>query len=214
MLDILLTSQALLWAIVIVLALVCLALVRQVGVLYERIAPMGALAMNRRLAGGDTAPTLSLTSLTGDTVTIGPDASAGQANSQLLFFLSPDCPVCKTLLPILKSIKHKQLDILLASDGGDPDTHRRFITKYGLEGFPYVLSEALGLTYGVSKLPYAVLINAQGSISALGIVNTREHMESLFEADSLGQATIQDYLHEVETKTDKHTDTRTPHEPA
>ena len=53
MLETLIVSQILLWIIVIALAIVCLALVRQVGILYERIAPAGALAMNKQLAGGD-----------------------------------------------------------------------------------------------------------------------------------------------------------------
>ncbi len=44
MLNALLISQVLLWFMVIFLAFVCLALIRQVGILYERIAPAGALA--------------------------------------------------------------------------------------------------------------------------------------------------------------------------
>ena len=38
------------------------------------------------------------------------------------------------------------------------------------------------------------LIDAQGVIRAKGLVNTREHLESLFTADPLGVASIQDYL--------------------
>jgi hypothetical protein len=41
--DALLISNAVLWCVVIVLALVVLALARQVGVLHERGAPAGAL---------------------------------------------------------------------------------------------------------------------------------------------------------------------------
>ena len=52
----------------------------------------------------------------------------------------------------------------------------------------------LGKSYGVSKLPYAVLIKHDNSIASLGIVNSREHLESLFEAEALGIASIQDYL--------------------
>src|SRR5262245_42998221 len=128
----LLVSQALLWVVVIALSVVCLALARQIGVLYERIAPAGALAMNAKLAGGDTAPTIPLTTLTGETVTLGPDASGIRSRSQLLFFVSPSCPVCKTLLPVLKSVhreKRARVEIVLASDGDHPDTHRRFIEE-------------------------------------------------------------------------------------
>lgn len=212
MLEGLIASQALLWLIVVILSLVCLALIRQVGILYERIAPAGALAMNQQLAGGDSAPYLSLTTIAGAAVSIGQQATdsqkeavSGVAKSQLVFFLSPSCPVCKTLLPIIKSIgKHEQswLSIILASDGDDTATHQRFIEKHQLERMPYIVSASLGITYGVSKLPYGVLIDEKGVISALGIVNTREHLESLFEAKWLGQSTIQDYLseHEAEGK--------------
>jgi hypothetical protein len=41
--NILIISNVILWALVIGLSLVVLALARQIGVLYERVAPAGAL---------------------------------------------------------------------------------------------------------------------------------------------------------------------------
>ena len=46
----------------------------------------------------------------------------------------------------------------------------------------------------MSKLPYAVLIRPDATIASLGIVNSREHLESLFEAQALGVDSIQTYL--------------------
>ena len=43
MAEALVISNVILWVLVIVLALVVLALARQVGVLHERVAPAGAL---------------------------------------------------------------------------------------------------------------------------------------------------------------------------
>ena len=43
----LLLSQGLLWGVVIILAITVLALARQIGVLHERIAPVGALALGQ-----------------------------------------------------------------------------------------------------------------------------------------------------------------------
>ena len=37
-------SQIVLWIVVVVLALTVVALVRQIGVLHERVAPLGALS--------------------------------------------------------------------------------------------------------------------------------------------------------------------------
>ena len=53
-------SQIALWAAILVLAVVCIALARQVGVLHQRIAPAGALALQatleaRRGGAGDDA---------------------------------------------------------------------------------------------------------------------------------------------------------------
>jgi len=59
---------------------------------------------------------------------------------------------------------------------------------------PLVLSEALGRSFGVSKLPYAVLLDEAGRVAAMGLVNSREHLESLFEAKERGVASIQEFL--------------------
>jgi len=188
--TLLLISQGLLWIVIVALALVILALTRQLGVLHERIAPIGALSINRRLTSGSHAPVFTVPSLSGTPLTIGIPESANVAarKSQLIFFLSLSCPVCKTLLPVLKSVQQRErawLAIILASDGDEPAAHRKFIERHDLGGFPYVLSESLGITYGISRVPYAVLINARGVVSALGLVNSREQLESLFEAQRL-----------------------------
>jgi methylamine dehydrogenase accessory protein MauD len=190
-------SQIALWIVVLALCVLCLALTRQIGLLHERIRPMGAMALNRRLAGGSVAPVLSVQTLAGETLEVGSVPSATKASrSRLIFFLSPVCPVCKTLLPVLKSIRQRErswLSVLLASDGGELSSHQRFVQEHALEEFPYVVSEALGLSYGISRVPYGVLIDEQGLISALGVVNSREQLESLFEAQRLRLPTLQDY---------------------
>ena len=61
---------------------------------------------------------------------------------------------------------------------------------------PYVLSEILGKRYGVGKLPYGVLIDEDGKIASFGLVNSREHLESLFEAKERKVASIQQFLEE------------------
>lgn len=191
--DITVVSMGLLWVVVIVQSLIIYALLRQVGILFERVAPAGALAMNQKLEVGQKAPEMSVQTLDKKLVEIGGNKSG---KSQLVFFLSPDCPVCKTLLPALKSAsKHeaKWLDVVLASDGNKVD-HQAFIERYQLERFPYVVSELLGKNFGVSKLPYAVLMDEKGSIASMGIINSREHLDSLFEAKERSVASIQDFM--------------------
>lgn len=193
MTGVLLTSQILIWIAVIVLGVLGIALARQVGVLHERIAPAGALSLHQSVNVGDVVTPMQLTAMDGQAVAIG-GTRAGR--SQLLFFVSPDCPVCKSLLPVFKSATASEsdwLDAVLASDG-DESKQRRMIMQHGLSSIPFVLSESLGRSLGVAKLPYAVLIDEVGKVAALGLVNTREHLESLFEAKERGVASIQEYL--------------------
>lgn len=186
-------SQILLWVAVAVLGVLVAALARQVGVLHERIAPAGALTLHQKVNVGDKAPQMTINTLNGGQVVIG---GKRESRGQLIFFLSPNCPVCKTLLPVVRSASGAErvwLDVVLASDG-DAAPHRQLVIDEGLSGFDYVLSEELGRSLGVSKLPYAVLIDEHGNIASLGLVNNREHLESLFEAKERRVASIQEYL--------------------
>ena len=186
-------SQVALWIAILVLGVICIALARQVGVLHQRIAPAGALSLRQPLKLGETAPEMSLGALDGSAVRIG---GARNGRSQLILFISPDCTVCEALLPAVRSAQGAErgwLDIVLASDG-EPARHADFVREKGLGKFPYVLCEQLGRSFGVAKLPYAVLIDEAGRLTATGLVNTREHLESLFVAKETGVGNIQQFL--------------------
>lgn len=190
----LVVSNVTLWLVVIGLAVALLAVVRQLGVLHERIAPVGALMLAKGLKVGEFAPNIVAQDLEGRSIILG--AARADERATLIMFVSPTCPVCKTLLPILKSSLASErdwLDIILASDG-ETANQREFVLAHRLGGFPYIVSAPLGISYQVSRLPFAVLIDAQGVLRARGIVNSREHLESLFEAKRLGLASIQDYF--------------------
>ena len=187
----LLISNVLVWIGLIGLLLAVLALARQVGILHERLTPVGALTMDHGPKVGEPAPVFTLSKLGGGEIRIG--ATAGR--SQLLFFLSPTCPVCKQLMPILRSLSAHEaasLEVVLASDGA-LEEHQRFYVREKLAPFPYVLSTDLGMTFRISKLPYAVLIGPNGVISAKGLINNREQLESLLIAQEMGVASLQDY---------------------
>ena len=185
-------SNAILWVLLLGVIVALWALARQVGILYERVAPMGALITDAGPKLGEAAPKFEFPALNGAAIAIG-----GQRQlSQLLFFLSPTCPVCKKLLPILKSASQAErgwLQVVLASDG-EATQHLAFYRDAKLTEFPYVLSSDLGMTYRVSRLPYAVLIDESGAIRAKGMINNREQLESLFNAKEMGVGSVQDFL--------------------
>jgi methylamine dehydrogenase accessory protein MauD len=187
-------SNIVLWVVVTCLVFVLLALTRQLGVLHARIAPAGALMINRGPAVGEPVAALDVVDLRGREFRIGGANADGK--STLILFLSPTCPVCKTLLPAVRSSSQQErdwLDVVLASDG-DPAEHRQYLLDHQLGDFSYVLSPSLGLSYQVSRLPFAALIDRDGVLRARGLVNSREHLESLFEAQRLGVASLQEYF--------------------
>ena len=99
-------------------------------------------------------------------------------------------------MPVLNSSQNaesKWLDIILTSDG-KVEEHKKLVAKEKLEQFPYIVSEEFGRELQIGKLPYVVLANSEGQIRAHGLVNSREHIESIFEAHERGVESIQEYL--------------------
>jgi len=195
MTEAMIVSNVLLWVLVIVLALVVLALARQVGVLHERVAPAGALMPTTGPKVGELTEALPLSDINGQSISIGgPDP---QGLHTLVMFISPTCPVCKSLVPTAKSLANSErnrLNLVFASDGDKLEQHQAYARDLDLGKYSYVLSEKLGMSYEVSKLPFAVLVGADGTLQSKGLVNTREHLESLIEAMDSGVATLQDYV--------------------
>ncbi len=193
--DALLVSNVVLWLVVVALGLVVLALTRQIGVLHERVAPAGALTLSGGVKPGESVPPMSLPTLGGGNIDL--EGFAARKRGLLIFFLSPTCPVCKSLLPVVTRIAKEErqwLDLLFASDGATKAEHEAYVADRNLESFPYVVSQQLGMALQVSKLPYAALVDESGVLVAKGLVNTREHIESLFEAKRLGVANINEFM--------------------
>lgn len=190
--DTLTVSVILLWGAVLVLGVMLWALSRQVGVLFERVAPMGALVTDAGPPVGTASPVFSLTAILSEPVLLG----GAHPVATLVFFLAPTCPVCKKLIPVLKALvrdEARHLRVVLASDG-EAAAHLAFVREQGLEAMPYVLSTELGMGFRVSRLPYAVLLDPQGVVAAKGLVNSREQLDSLLNAHDMGTPSIQHYL--------------------
>ena len=150
--DLMTIVVAVLFLVVVALAVSIWAVSRQVGILFERVSPLGALVTDSGPAVGAEAPQFQLASLTGTgQVLIGGTAE----RSTLLFFLSPNCPVCKKLLPILRSLEAAEgarMRLVLASDGDEAE-HRSFAESHQLQRYPYVISTPMGLPSGCRGCP-------------------------------------------------------------
>jgi methylamine dehydrogenase accessory protein MauD len=191
--ELLLVSNLLLWCLVIVLALVVLALARQIGVLNERVSPAGALQPTNGPRVGESTQAVPYRELGGTEVIVG--GASGDGRATLVLWVSPTCPLCRTLVPTAVSLATaERLRLVFASDGDGLERHQAYVRELRIDAYTYVVSQALGLRYAVSKLPFAVLIGADGALRSKGLVNTREHLESLVESMRSGVATLQDFV--------------------
>ena len=160
--------------------------------LHDRVAPAGALINGAGPGVGEQSPRLEVHALAGNAITVGGKLAAGKA--LLMLFVSSTCPICKKLIPIAKNFaRSERLDVLFVGDA-DPAEQRKLIAQFELDEHCFVNGPEVGMTYRIDKLPYAVLLDDAGMIAAKGLVNSREHFESLIVAKETGYATIQEYL--------------------
>jgi thiol-disulfide isomerase/thioredoxin len=111
-------SYVLLWIAVVVLGFTVIALLRQIGVLHTRVAPMGV-----HFAGEGP-----------DRDTPAPDrASYDYAASRvtLVAFTSPTCELCATLVPQLRHMvtTYDEIDLRTVSSADQEETFRTFSVR-------------------------------------------------------------------------------------
>jgi methylamine dehydrogenase accessory protein MauD len=193
MVEIMIISNVLLWLIVISLGVLTMALARQIGLLHERSAPLGAVISDKGPEVGDDAPEFDLEDFsTGQEVKIGGVRENGR--DLLVLFLAPNCPMCNKLLPIaILMAESEHLDVVIVSDGSREE-HEEYLRTHELGDIPYIVSANVGIRFQVGRVPYAILLSSDGKILSKGLVNTREHLESLVEAKITGIPTIQEYM--------------------
>jgi len=185
-------SNVLLWCAFLSLAALMLGVIRQIGLLHERSAPLGAMLLDNGPEVGERSPVFNLTTFDGEPIAVGRSLAPGRPS--LLMFTGPSCPICAKLLPIIRSVAaSEEADVVLISDGTRTE-HLEFLRNHPLQGERYVVSAEIGMRYQISKVPYGVLLDKDGKILAKGLCNTREHVESLFETVREGHSTLQSFM--------------------
>jgi len=113
-------------------------------------------------------------------------------------YLAPHCTVCTRLLP---SARHFFKEIAPAADaiwvmtqGVTPEALKAYAHEHGLEALPGVSEEALLPSWRVGGAPFGLWVGADGKVKAKGMVDRREHLESLLLAAELGHPSIQSYV--------------------
>lgn len=192
MLTSLIISQILSWIVIACLAVALIALARQVGVLHIRVAPAGALATSGGPAVGSLSGPIAAQTLDGAPVMVGGHAHG--VALRLLLFVSAQCPLCKAVIPMATSFARAERVQLTFVGDDDAAAQRAMIAQHGLDGHAFLNGPEVGQAFAVAKLPYAVLLGEDGAILSKGLVNSREHLESLIVAHEMGIGTVQDYI--------------------
>jgi thiol-disulfide isomerase/thioredoxin len=120
-----LASYVALWVLVLVLSVAVIALLREIGVLHTRIAPMGT-----HFAG--EGPELS-----GDAPDVGLDWSASALTA--VVFTSPTCVICKELVPSIAALRRQYREVRLQTVDLDDSTQPVF-DAFRVRSTPYVVT--------------------------------------------------------------------------
>lgn len=181
-------------AAILGLGLAIALLVRNLRYLHSKLPAAGALMLSGGLRVGDRVPAVAADSLSGKSIQLGDGKMEGRG--ALLFFFSPTCPVSQAMLPVVQSFgqEHRlSFRTVFATDGHEQG-HGDVASRYGVAAEDYTVSEALGMTIGIGRVPQAVLLDDSGRVQARGLINTREHLESLLNARDSQMPTLQSYL--------------------
>jgi len=186
-------SQVGLWILVILLLVTVFALARQIALLHRRIPAVGARMTEAGPMIGKQAPEFQGLDLFGKHVSL----AFPSKKQTLVVFVTPSCPACDDAMVALRSIQRterRHLEIVLVALKGNEQENRAFASKYNIEDRKFLLSSELGELYHVASSPYGVLIGADGTVRSKGIINHLEHLESLLNADEIGQPTMEQFF--------------------
>jgi hypothetical protein len=143
------------WLLLVVLAVIVVALARQVGTLHLRLGPRGALEIDEEGPPlGETPTALDALTKEGRRQKIG-----GSGLARLVLFASPSCGVCSEVAPALPSAAATAG--YAASILYDPDAERE---------------------WNVPGTPFVVVLDDLGVVRAKGTVNNLEQVEGLVDS--------------------------------
>jgi methylamine dehydrogenase accessory protein MauD len=169
-------SYVVLWLLVLALAVVVVALARQIGTLHMRLGPRGALEIDDEGPPlGEAPQPIETLDTRGEAVTIG-----GPGDGQLVMFVSPSCRMCREVLPGLAVtaagaglVPRVVTDDEEAPSSADLDPQR---LKAVVVADPRVPKN-----YAIPGTPYIVVIDPMGIVRAKGTVNNLEQLEGLVD---------------------------------
>ena len=168
--------------LLMLLALIYFA--KELGVILVRLGPQSARMDHQSLGIGTQVDDFSVEALDGRTIHVG----GLSPRPTLLLFVSRQCSVCHDLVPGVNTLARLDgnfqvivAEINLGLSGEDDRLagiidHRRVA---------YTRDDSLRYRFEVNGAPYALLLDRNNVVSAKGIVNNLQQLESLFEVETL-----------------------------
>ncbi|MBW4330563.1 methylamine utilization protein MauD [Stakelama sp. CBK3Z-3] len=173
----LIASNFFLWVCIALLFVAVIALARQLALLRERIAPLAVYTAGHAPKIGDPSPVIPAHTLDGRVITLGGRSELDQP--VLLLFVATDCPVSTRIIPSAMVLSRaEQLRLVFVGDG-DAEAYRAMVRRFKAQAHDFVNNAQIRMTYQVSRMPSAILLKGDGTIAASGLVNSREHLETL-----------------------------------
>jgi methylamine dehydrogenase accessory protein MauD len=187
-------SHLLLWVVVLVQAVLLLALARLVGQLMNRRFPAaGARVIDPGPEIGAVVDGWEGTDLVGRPVQVHFPRERGV----FLLYVSPHCTLCAALLPPAKRFFKEiaaEAEGMWAMVLGTRESQIRYAQDNELTQHRVLTEDQLPSAWRLGGGPFGLWIGADGEVKAKGMVNNREHLESLREAARLGHPSLQSYL--------------------
>lgn len=113
-------------ALVVVLAVAVLGLMRQVGVLHARIAPMGTHFAGEGPEVGSAAPDIGL--------------NYARSSVTLVVFTSSTCTICAALKPSIEALRRQEVGLTVHTVG--LEEQRSVFDAFNVRSTPYVVTVA------------------------------------------------------------------------
>lgn len=142
------------WVLLVVLAVVVVALARQVGTLHLRLGPRGALEIDTEGPEiGSALPPIAVRAGDGARAQLG-----GPGDGRLVLFASATCPICEEVAPGIPAAARAAR--LAPQIVHDPKAERAL---------------------DVPGTPYVIVLDELGVVRAKGTVNNLEQVEGLVD---------------------------------
>jgi len=174
------------WVLLVALGIFCIAILRQLGLLYVRLGgSLGALQTADGPELGAPLPVASVHDAFGVVRSLVPEPG----HQKLLVFMSPTCEICDPMVPHMpgfaRSLKsHAELLVMMTAE----DTTGKFASWR--PGAPQmVVDQSLAEMLVLPAMPYAVVVDDRGRIASKGVFNDIVQLESVLnEAEARASA--------------------------